>query len=148
MDFKRRQGKFQATDSPLPTVPGYDVAGTVAGVGSQVTKFKVGDEVYSNISEAALNQPKQWGSLAQYTATEEKLVALKPQGLSLLEAAAVPLAALTAQEAFDLAEFKQGIDNLELLSAEPLHAIMLSCYHHMSYTCVMKMCVCKKCVLT
>ncbi|WP_171259972.1 alcohol dehydrogenase catalytic domain-containing protein, partial [Acinetobacter baumannii] len=36
VDFKRRQGKFKATDSPLPTVPGYDVAGIVIKVGSKV----------------------------------------------------------------------------------------------------------------
>ncbi|RDX69011.1 2-methylene-furan-3-one reductase, partial [Mucuna pruriens] len=43
-DYKRALGYFKNTDSPLPTVPGYDVAGVVVRVGSQVKKFKVGDE--------------------------------------------------------------------------------------------------------
>ena len=89
-------------------VPGYDVAGVVVKVGSDVTKFKEGDEVYANVSEAALNQPRQVGSLAQYTAVEEKLVALKPTNLSFAEAASLPLAIETAQEAFDRANLKEG----------------------------------------
>ena len=60
------------------------------------------------MSEAALNQPKQVGSLAQYTAVEERLVALKPKNLTFEQAAAVPLAALTAHEAFERAGFKEG----------------------------------------
>eukprot|EP00475_Leptophrys_vorax_P019410 TRINITY_DN26506_c0_g1_i1.p1 TRINITY_DN26506_c0_g1~~TRINITY_DN26506_c0_g1_i1.p1 ORF type:complete len:420 (+),score=23.62 TRINITY_DN26506_c0_g1_i1:94-1260(+) len=108
VDFKRREGKFKASDSALPTVPGYDVAGTVVRVGSAVSSLKPGDEVYSDISRAALEQPKRVGSLAQFTATEADLVALKPKNLSFLEAASIPLAALTAAEAFDRADFKKG----------------------------------------
>lgn len=89
-------------------MPGYDVAGVVVKVGSDVTKFKEGDEVYANVSEAALNQPRQFGSLAQYTAVEEKLLALKPTNLSFAEAASLPLAIETAQEAFDRANLKEG----------------------------------------
>nr|AFK48404.1 unknown [Lotus japonicus] len=75
VDAKRRQGKFKATDSPLPTVPGYDVAGVVVKVGSEVKEFRVGDEVYGDVNEKALEGPKQFGSLAEYTAVEEKLLA-------------------------------------------------------------------------
>ncbi|XP_060675060.1 2-methylene-furan-3-one reductase-like [Ziziphus jujuba] len=82
VDFKRRQGKFKNTDSPLPTVPGYDVAGVVVKVGSQVKEFKEGDEVYGDIHGKALEGPKQSGSIAEYTAVEEKLLALKPKNLS------------------------------------------------------------------
>lgn len=108
VDFKRRQGKFEKTDSALPTVPGYDMAGVVVRVGSAVTKFKVHDEVFGDISEAALNHPKQSGTLAQYTAVEEKLIALKPKNLSFIDAAALPLALLTAYEAFERVNLKQG----------------------------------------
>ncbi|KAH9540278.1 hypothetical protein CY35_15G103500 [Sphagnum magellanicum] len=108
VDGKRRQGKFKNTDSPLPTVPGYDVAGVVVKVGKEVSKFKEGDEVYADVSEAALNKPRQFGSLAQYTAVQEKLLALKPTRLSFAEAASLPLAILTAQEAFDRVNLKVG----------------------------------------
>lgn len=89
-------------------MPGYDVAGVVVKVGVEVTKFKEGDEVYANVSEAALNRPRQIGSLAQFTAVEEKLLALKPSKLSFAEAASLPLAIETAQEAFDKANLREG----------------------------------------
>ncbi|CAH9087843.1 unnamed protein product [Cuscuta epithymum] len=101
VDFKRRLGKFKATDSPLPTVPGYDVAGVVVGVGSQVEGLKTGDEVYGNINEKALEGLKQFGSLGQYTAVEEKLLALKPKNLSFPQAASLPLAIETAYEGLE-----------------------------------------------
>ncbi|TVU06373.1 hypothetical protein EJB05_49584, partial [Eragrostis curvula] len=98
VDAKRRAGKFQATDSPLPTVPGYDVAGVVVKVGGQVKGFKEGDEVYGMISEKPLDGPKQYGSLAEFTAVEEKLLARKPAALDFAQAAGLPLAVLTADE--------------------------------------------------
>ncbi|KAJ7520271.1 hypothetical protein O6H91_20G075700 [Diphasiastrum complanatum] len=108
VDFKRRLGKFKASDSQLPHVPGYDVAGVVVKVGSQVSGLKEGDEVYGDISEFALENPKQWGSIAQYTAVEEKLLAVKPKNLSFAEAASLPLAILTAQEGLDRTSFMEG----------------------------------------
>jgi len=108
VDAKRRAGKFQATDSPLPTVPGYDVAGVVVRVGAGVKGFKVGDEVYGMISEKPLDGPKQSGSLAEYTAVEEKLLAPKPKGLDFAQAAALPLAILTAYEGLERAGLAAG----------------------------------------
>lgn len=108
VDFKRRQGKFKATDSPLPTVPGYDVAGVVVKVGSQVKKLKEGDEVYGDINEKALENPRQYGSLAEYTAVEEKLLALKPKNLDFTQAAGLPLAIETANEGLERAGFSSG----------------------------------------
>ncbi|KAF7809292.1 2-methylene-furan-3-one reductase-like [Senna tora] len=108
VDGKRRQGKFKATDSPLPTVPGYDVAGVVVKVGSEVKDFKVGDEVYGNVNEKALEGPKQFGSLAEYTAVEPKLLAPKPKNLSFAEAAGLPLAIETAYEGLERTGFSAG----------------------------------------
>ncbi|KAF5764316.1 putative 2-alkenal reductase (NAD(P)(+)) [Helianthus annuus] len=108
VDFKRRLGKFQATDSALPTVPGYDVAGVVVKVGKQVKGLKPGDEVYGDISEKALDGPKQSGSLAEYTAVEEKLLALKPKNLDFVQAASLPLAIETAYEGLERAGFSEG----------------------------------------
>ncbi|KAG6552442.1 hypothetical protein Mapa_006003 [Marchantia paleacea] len=108
VDFKRRGGKFQATDSDLPTVPGYDCSGIVVKVGSGVTKFKVGDEVYGDTSEFCLNGPKQYGTLAQYAAAEEKLLAKKPKNLSFAEAASLPLALETAYQGWQKGGIKEG----------------------------------------
>ncbi|KAK7361874.1 hypothetical protein VNO77_03963 [Canavalia gladiata] len=108
VDAKRRQGKFKASDSPLPTVPGYDVAGVVVKVGSQVKDFKVGDEVYGDVNEKALEGPKQFGSLAEYTAVEEKLLAPKPKNLDFAQAAALPLAIETAYEGLERTGFSPG----------------------------------------
>lgn len=92
----------------MQTVPGYDMAGVVVQVGSEVTKFKVGDRVYGDVSENALNGPKQYGSLAQYCAVEEKLIAVIPQRLSFAEAASLPLALETAYQGFEHATLKEG----------------------------------------
>ncbi|MQM12997.1 hypothetical protein Taro_045916 [Colocasia esculenta] len=125
VDFKRRQGKFKATDSPLPTVPGYDVAGIVVKVGSQVKSFKEGDEVYGDINEKALENPKQFGSLAEYTAVEEKLLALKPKNLDFAQAAGLPLAIETAYEGLERAGFSAGKSILVLGGAGGVGSLVI-----------------------
>ena len=77
-----------------PQIVGWDAAGVVTEVGTQSSHFKVGDEVYF-----AGDSTRQ-GCHAEYVAVDERIVALKPQKLSFAEAAAVPLTALTAWEAF------------------------------------------------
>nr|XP_043607490.1 2-methylene-furan-3-one reductase-like [Erigeron canadensis] len=125
VDFKRRFGKFQATDSPLPTVPGYDVAGVVVKVGKQVKGFKVGDEVYGDIHEKTLDGPKQSGSLAEYTAVEEKLLALKPKNLDFVQAASLPLAIETAYEGLERAGFSEGKSILILNGAGGVGSLVI-----------------------
>jgi NADPH:quinone reductase-like Zn-dependent oxidoreductase len=71
---------------PKNPVPGLDVAGTVVAVGSEVTRFQIGDEVFG-ISR---------GSFAEYAAAREDKLAHKPAGLSFEQAAVVPVSALTA----------------------------------------------------
>ncbi|CAL9014599.1 unnamed protein product [Prunus brigantina] len=128
VDYKRMSGYFKATDSPLPTVPGYDVAGVVVKVGSQVTKFKVGDEVYGDLNEKALENPTRFGSLAEYTAAEERVLALKPQNLNFVEAASLPLAIETAYEGLERTEFSAGKSILVLGGAGGVgtHVIQLA----------------------
>lgn len=92
----------------LQTVPGYDVAGVVVKVGSEVKDFKVGDEVYGDVNEKALEGPNQFGSLAEYTAVEEKLLALKPTNLDFAQAASLPLAIETAYEGLERTGFSSG----------------------------------------
>ncbi|KAF5443157.1 hypothetical protein F2P56_035740 [Juglans regia] len=130
VDFKRRQGKFKATDSPLPTVPGYDVAGVVVKVGSQVKDLKVGDEVYGDINEKALEGPKQFGSLAEYTATEENLLALKPKNLDFVQAAALPLAIETAYEGLERTGFSAGKSILVLNGAGGVGSLVIQLAKH------------------
>ncbi|KAG2714516.1 hypothetical protein I3760_03G031200 [Carya illinoinensis] len=128
VDTKRMNGFFKATDSPLPTVPGHDIAGVVVKVGSQVKNFKEGDEVYGDINEVALEQPKRFGSLAQYTAVEERLLSLKPNSLSFVEAASIPLAIETAYEGLERTGFSAGKSILVLGGAGGVgtHVIQLA----------------------
>ncbi|KAL7133089.1 hypothetical protein ABFS83_12G117500 [Erythranthe nasuta] len=130
VDFKRRFGKFKATDSPLPTVPGYDVAGVVVKIGSEVKGFKEGDEVYGDISEKALDGPKQFGSLAEYTAVEEKLLALKPSNLDFAQAAGLPLAIETAYEGLEKSGFSEGKSILVLGGAGGVGSLVIQLAKH------------------
>ncbi|MED6134951.1 hypothetical protein PIB30_041763 [Stylosanthes scabra] len=108
IDYKRALGFFKDSDSPFPTAPGYDVAGVVVKVGSQVKKFKVGDEVYGDINEYAVNNPKAIGSVAEYTTAEEKVLAHKPSNLSFVEAASLPAAIITAYQGLERVQFSAG----------------------------------------
>ncbi|MFN7125982.1 MAG: zinc-binding alcohol dehydrogenase family protein [Allorhizobium sp.] len=72
---------------------GYDAAGVVKSVGSDVTLFKPGDEVYY---AGAIGRP---GTNAEYHLVDERIVGIKPKSLSFAEAAALPLTAITAYEA-------------------------------------------------
>ncbi|KAG6495568.1 hypothetical protein ZIOFF_043394 [Zingiber officinale] len=74
VDFKRRQGMFKSADSALPTVPGYDVAGIVIKVGSQVKNFKEGDEVYGDINENAIETAYEGLERAGFSAGKSILV--------------------------------------------------------------------------
>ncbi|KAI0516162.1 hypothetical protein KFK09_008834 [Dendrobium nobile] len=130
VDFKRRQGRFKATDSPLPIVPGYDVAGVVVKVGSQVKNLKEGDEVYGDINEKALQSPKQFGSLAEYTAVEEKVLAIKPNNLDFASAAGIPLAIETAHEGLERAGFSAGKSILVLGGAGGVGSLVIQLAKH------------------
>lgn len=93
IDWKIRQGMLSLiTGSKFPKILGFDVAGEVVAIGSGVTRFKPGDAVYGSTSFPG-------GGYAEFAAVPENLVVLKPTNLSYEEAAAVPLAALTALQA-------------------------------------------------
>jgi NADPH:quinone reductase len=77
-----------------PMVLGMDLAGVVTELGTDVHGFNVGDEVYG-LTGGVGDHP---GSLAEYTAVDAGLLALKPARLSMAEAAALPLAVITAWE--------------------------------------------------
>ncbi|WP_347052087.1 zinc-binding alcohol dehydrogenase family protein [Flavobacterium olei] len=92
VDFKIRQSSAKDTVLETPKIIGWDAAGIVQAVGQDVTLFEVGDSVYY-----AGDLTKQ-GSNAEYQIVDEKIVGKKPKTLSVEEAAAIPLTALTAWE--------------------------------------------------
>src|SRR5215211_5843731 len=75
---------------PKNEILGSDIAGQVEVVGKNVTQFKPGDEVFGDISAGG------WGGFAEYVCAPEDALVLKPANLSFEEAAAVPMAAVTA----------------------------------------------------
>ncbi|WP_435609633.1 zinc-dependent alcohol dehydrogenase family protein [Pseudomonas knackmussii] len=94
LDLKIRAGQGAHARQPLPAVLGMDLAGVVEAIGAGVTTFAPGDEVYGMASGIGGRQ----GSLAEYVAVDARLLARKPASLSMREAAALPLIAITAWE--------------------------------------------------
>src|SRR5712691_4550860 len=101
IDWKVRAGYLKDVfPLPLPYIPGWDVSGVVEAVGSGVTKFKRGDEVYAR-PDAARNGK---GTYAEYVVAKETEAALKPKSVDHVHPAAIPVVALTAWQAlFDKA---------------------------------------------
>lgn len=89
VDYKQRK-----IDSPTPRVLGWDAAGTVEAVGKEVTLFKPGDAVYyaGDVTRA--------GCDSEFHLVDERIVGRKPSRLDFAHAAAIPLTAITAWEAF------------------------------------------------
>jgi len=104
IDWKIRAGHLKGfRDYPLPFILGWDVSGVVESVGSGVTGFKPGDEVYG-FPDASRN-----GAYAEYIAVEQTKLARKPTRLDHIHAAAIPLAGMTAWQAlFDTAGLTAG----------------------------------------
>ena len=91
IDWKIREGYFKGMiNHTLPLTLGWDVSGVVAKIGSNVKKFKIGDEVYT---KPAIDRN---GSYAEYIAVKENIVDFKPKSITHLEAASIPLAGQTA----------------------------------------------------
>jgi NADPH:quinone reductase-like Zn-dependent oxidoreductase len=87
---------------PKNTLLGADVAGRVEAVGRTVTQFKPGDEVFGDLSESGR------GTFAEYVCASENALVLKPANLSFEEAAAVPLAAVTALQGLRKGQIQPG----------------------------------------
>lgn len=80
---------------PKHQILGGDIAGEVEAVGSGVTRFKPGDEIYANLLDHG------FGGFAEFVSVPVDVMALKPSNLSFEEAAAVPMAAVTALQGLD-----------------------------------------------
>jgi NADPH:quinone reductase-like Zn-dependent oxidoreductase len=105
IDNKIRLGLSPYASPVLPAVLGTDLAGVIEAIGEGVTEFKVGDEVFG-LAGGVLGLQ---GTLAEYTAVDADLLAIKPKNLTMKEAAAVPLVLLTAWEGLiDRANVQKG----------------------------------------
>ncbi|EFI65627.1 MULTISPECIES: NADP-dependent oxidoreductase [Bacillus cereus group] len=94
IDFKIRDGKVKMLlKYEMPLILGNDFSGVIVKVGSKVTRFKVGDEIY------ARPRKNKIGTFAEYIAIHEDDIALKPKNLSFEEAASIPLVGLTSYQA-------------------------------------------------
>lgn len=104
LDLRVLHGDFKLLlPFKLPLILGSDMAGSVVAVGSAVSGFKVGDEVYAKADDS-------WaGTFAEYIVIKPAALALKPKSLSMQEAAALPLVALTAWQALvQIAQLQRG----------------------------------------
>ena len=104
VDWKIREGHLKGMlHHAFPLVLGWDVSGVVEGLGSGLTRLKVGDEVFSrpDISRD--------GAYAEFIVIKESEVALKPKSIDHIHAAALPLAGLTGwQTLFDAGGLSEG----------------------------------------
>ncbi|MDI7862867.1 zinc-dependent alcohol dehydrogenase family protein [Rhizobiaceae bacterium n13] len=105
LDTKIRAGKADHARHPLPAILGIDMAGIVEEAGPGVTGFSRGDEVYG-MTGGVGGVP---GSLAEFQVADARLLAPKPPHMTMREAAALPLAFITAWEGlFDRIGVKSG----------------------------------------
>ncbi|WP_369143335.1 NADP-dependent oxidoreductase [Streptomyces sp. R44] len=96
VDWKCQAGYLDGMmDAVFPVVPGWDVSGVVVRLGLSVPEFAVGDEVMGYVREDFLSR----GTFAEYVAAPVRTLARKPRTFDFEEAAALPLAGLTAYQA-------------------------------------------------
>ena len=106
VDWKIIEGHLrERIPHKFPLIPGWDAAGTISGLGKNVTEYKVGDEVFAYCRKPVV----QFGTYADFISCPLENIALKPKTLSMAQSAAIPLVALTAWQAlFDFANLKKG----------------------------------------
>jgi NADPH2:quinone reductase len=106
VDWKIREGMLaELFPYEFPIIPGWDAAGVVAGLGKDVTAFRVGDKVY-----AYCRKPKvRHGTYAEYVTMAADAVAPMPRNLDFAAASTIPLTGLTAwQSLFDTGKLSAG----------------------------------------
>jgi NADPH:quinone reductase-like Zn-dependent oxidoreductase len=88
---------------PKIQILGTDIAGTVEAIGLEVTQFKLGDQVFGDLSECG------FGGFAEYVSVPESALVLKPENLTFEEAAIVPVSALAALKGLrDVGKIQSG----------------------------------------
>src|SRR5437868_8487150 len=96
LDSKIKSGEFKMIlPYKAPFTLGHDVSGVVTKVGSDVSKFKAGDQVYARPADLRI------GTFAEFISIDQNDVAIKPKNLSMEEAASIPLVGLTAWQALN-----------------------------------------------
>ena len=126
IDTKVRKLNIYYPDK-LPSILGCDGAGVVETVGSSVTCVRPGDEVF--FFNNGLGYPA--GTYAEYTVVREDYLALKPKNLSMLEAAGIPLALITAWEALiNRGDLREGNSTLIHAGAVGVGHIAIQLAHY------------------
>ena len=126
IDTKVRKLNMYYPDK-LPSILGCDGAGVVESVGSSVTRVHPGDEVF--FFNNGLGYPA--GTYAEYTVVQEDYLALKPKNLSMLEAAGIPLALITAWEALiNRGDLREGNSTLIHAGAGGVGHIAIQLAHY------------------
>lgn len=90
VEWKVRNGLGEIFGMKLPIFLGSEISGTVEAVGADVNKFKVGDEIFGNVNMM------RGGGYADYVLAKESEIAHKPQNIDFVQAAAIPVGALTS----------------------------------------------------
>lgn len=100
VDWKIREGKFG--EIPFPAIMGNDFSGEIEALGPDVTEFRVGESVFGSVADES-------GSYAEYCLAPTSQIIEKPSSLDHIQAAAVPVTAMTAWQAlFDEAKLRRG----------------------------------------
>lgn len=104
VDWKTRKGELQEKlPFSFPIIIGLDASGIIVEAGTNITRFKPGDKVYTKVANVGK------GSYAEYVIVKEDHIARMPENLSFVQAASVPLAGLTAwQSLVDYARIQKG----------------------------------------
>ncbi|MDQ0879325.1 alcohol dehydrogenase [Peribacillus sp. V2I11] len=104
LDTKIRKGELKLLlKYKMPLILGNDFSGKIVEVGTSVTKFKVGDEVYGR------PRANKMGTFTEYLSVNQEDIALKPKNLSFEEAASIPLVGLTSYQALhDILRIEKG----------------------------------------
>jgi NADPH:quinone reductase-like Zn-dependent oxidoreductase len=104
IDWKQRKGNHKLIlGSPFPITLGYDVSGEVVKIGNEIKNFEIGDRVFGVLDN------KYGGALAEYATGHEKCFSKMPENITIEEAAAFPMVALTSLQALrDKGNLKVG----------------------------------------
>lgn len=103
IDYKMVSGGLKdMVPLSFPSTIGFDVSGVIVEKGAEVTKFELGDAVYTRVPQ------QQMGTVAEYVAVESRVVSKKPDNISFEEAAGLPLVGLTSIQALESVGIKEG----------------------------------------
>jgi NADPH:quinone reductase-like Zn-dependent oxidoreductase len=103
IDYKMVSGGLKdMVPLSLPSTIGFDVSGVVVEKGAEVTKFELGDAVYTRVPQ------QQMGTVAEYVAVDTSVVSKKPDNISFEESAGLPLVGLTSIQALESVGLKEN----------------------------------------